>query len=283
MFIAPMALANPLQDATTQHSAEAQLDAPELDDQEQTDRESVRPNAPTDLSIIASAAVRDALIGQLSDSLALENWNDRIDAIGAEHPLWLPESPWVAVNKQLALTPIDYEPADLVNPNIPTNGTSTQLRSEAASALEAMNEAVVAETGTSLVLLSGYRSHEYQSTLYQQYLSRYGRDHADTISARPGHSEHQTGWAIDVGASDSSCVLQQCFAETSAGEWLKTDAWRFGYIVRYPQGGDAITGFSFEPWHLRYVGPELAAYMHDEGYQTLEEVLGLQSAPDYIG
>lgn len=122
--------------------------------------------------------------------------------------------------------------------------------------------------GYSMPLMSGYRSFETQEELYNDYVTVDGVEKANTYSAWPGHSEHQTGLAFDVGWVD----LQ--FADTPAGRWLANHAHEYGFIIRYPKGKEAITGYQFEPWHIRYLGVELASKVHKSGL-CLEEYLGI--------
>ena len=129
---------------------------------------------------------------------------------------------------------------------------------EARTAFEQM--AADAKTfGFYLVAFSGFRSYEYQTTLYNNYVNRDGKEEADRYSARPGHSEHQTGLAFDVGEkSREDLWLTAEFGETPAGKWLADNAHKYGFILRYPEGKEDITGFMYESWHFRYVGVEKA-------------------------
>lgn len=122
--------------------------------------------------------------------------------------------------------------------------------------------------GYSLPMVSGYRSFDYQDELYNDYVAVDGVEKADTYSAWPGHSEHQTGLAFDVGWVD----LQ--FAYTGAGQWLANHAHEYGFIIRYPEGKEAVTGYQYEPWHIRYLGTELAEKVYESGL-CLEEYLGV--------
>ena len=189
----------------------------------------------------------------------------------------------VLVNKRHALIPVDYAPNDLVamsDIGVPSaNGHS--LRAPAANAMRAMRDAALAEAGISLDMTSGYRGYDLQTELYNSYVSGMGQAPADATSARPGFSEHQTGLAADISATDEPCALQACFADQPAGQWLAANAWRFGFILRYPAGRTATTGYEFEPWHYRFVGEEAARGMHDAGIQTWEEYVGSEDAPDY--
>ena len=105
-----------------------------------------------------------------------------------------------------------------------------------------------------MTLASGYRSYATQIVTYNGWVSSEGRAAADTASARPGYSEHQTGWAFDIGDGGGACSFQPCFAEQPAAVWAKANAHRFGFVVRYPLTQQAITGYLYESWHLRYVG-----------------------------
>lgn len=124
--------------------------------------------------------------------------------------------------------------------------------------------------GLNIYISSGYRSYSYQEGLYNNYVSWYGKATADTFSARAGHSEHQTGLAIDVNSVDDS------FAGTPESVWLANHAHEFGFIIRYPEGKENITGYKYEPWHIRYLGVEKATEVYNSGL-TLEEYLGIDS------
>lgn len=130
--------------------------------------------------------------------------------------------------------------------------------------------AAAAQEGLNIYLSSGFRSYEYQSRIYNNYSSLYGAETADTFSARPGHSEHQTGLAIDVNTIDDS------FAGTPEAIWLAEHAHEYGFIIRYPEGKSHITGYKYEPWHIRYLGVETATAVYNSGL-TLEEYLGISS------
>lgn len=191
-----------------------------------------------------------------------------------------PASPWVVVNKLRPLQPREYRPADLVRVPVPhTNPVS--LRAEASAAVVAMFDAFTAETGMSLQSLSAYRSYSTQVAVYNGHVRNRGQAYADVSSARPGHSEHQTGLSLDIGSLPAVCAFQACFGETAHGRWLAENAWRFGFVLRYPADLTSITGYKYEPWHVRYVGPPLASEMRTTGTATLEEFFGLPPAPDY--
>ncbi|WP_368497785.1 D-alanyl-D-alanine carboxypeptidase family protein [Herbiconiux sp. A18JL235] len=196
-----------------------------------------------------------------------------------------PLSPWVVVNKQRPLADgAGYVPPDLVQlaPDIP-NPNGHLLRADAAAALEQMFAAAQAEIGVQLVAQSGYRSYDSQVAAYDYYVNLLGTEGADLTSARPGYSEHQTGMAMDILGRDSGCTLDDgpCFASAGSGQWLAANAYRFGWVLRYPDGGTPVTGYEFEPWHYRWVGVPLATEMHTTGITTLEEFFGLPPAPGY--
>jgi len=173
----------------------------------------------------------------------------------------------VLVNKSRPLNPATYAPADLVN----ARGSGQYLRAEAAAWLNGLFQGA-ADAGTGgLAVVSGYRSYAQQQQVYSSYVNLYGQAQADLISARPGYSEHQTGLAVDVGNANGSCGLSTCFGDTAAGMWVAANAYKYGFIVRYPNGYTNITGYSYEPWHLRYVGVDLATDMKRRGFATLEQ------------
>lgn len=187
-----------------------------------------------------------------------------------------PQSITVMVNKQYAL-PDNYSPDDLVYPEVrfifSEKIEKRMLRKEAAEALERLFEGAEKD-GIYLSGVSGYRSHATQTSLFQRYVDRDGEEKAKTYSAVPGHSEHETGLAIDVTSSDGKCAAQDCFGGTPEALWLADHAHEYGFIIRYPEDKDAITGYQYEPWHLRYVGKDLAGEIMEKGL-TLEEYYGV--------
>ncbi len=194
-----------------------------------------------------------------------------------------PSSLWVVVNKKHPLSPASYAPNDLVIPKVaqrvPGN-ESMQLRHEAAAATEAMFGSA-AQQNISLMISSGYRSYTYQVNLYASYVHKSGQAEADKISARPGHSEHQTGLAFDVEPASQNCEILPCFADTAEGKWIKAESYKYGFIIRYTPDKVDVTGYSSEPWHLRYVGIELATEMHNQNIRTLEEFFGITGGDSY--
>lgn len=129
--------------------------------------------------------------------------------------------------------------------------------------------------GVTITGISSYRSYSYQAGLYSRYKSKYGQREADRFSARPGHSEHQTGLAFDFGGTNKSYWLEESFDRTVEGKWLAANAHKYGYILRYPKGKESVTGYMYEPWHYRYVGTDNATKIKESG-KILEEYLGVR-------
>ena len=179
---------------------------------------------------------------------------------------------WVVVNKTRQLNPKNYAPA-LTALNLPGGG---QMRPEAAAALTQMFADYQAASGAQLKVVSAYRSYSTQVSTYNGWVSRLGQAQADRQSARPGFSEHQSGLAVDINTG-----ADQGFGATPAGMWLAANSYKYGFIVRYPDGLEPITGYEYEPWHFRFVGVDLATEMHATGVQTLEQFFGLPAAPNY--
>ncbi|MFH5186442.1 D-alanyl-D-alanine carboxypeptidase family protein [Paenibacillus sp. TAB 01] len=193
---------------------------------------------------------------------------------GAEQVVANPESVTVLVNKQYSL-PSSYEPKDLVYPNVPFTFKEQiekrKMRKEAAQALEKLF-AGAKKDGIFLAGVSAYRSHATQTSVYNNYVKKDGEEKARTYSAVPGHSEHETGLAIDVSGSDGKCAAEDCFGSTKEASWLAKHASEYGFIIRYLKGKESITGYQYEPWHIRYVGTEIAKEITAKGI-TLEEYL----------
>ena len=189
---------------------------------------------------------------------------------------------WVVVNKGRALPSI-YVPDNLVVPEVPlrlsANTSEMQLRQEAASALAAMFDSAKNQN-VDLMLASGYRSYSDQVAVYNNYVTQSGAAKADTFSARPGHSEHQTGLAADVEPVSRTCEVEQCFENTKEGQWLAANAYKFGFIIRYQKSTENLTGYEYEPWHVRYVGVDLAAELQKSG-QTMEQFFNLPIYTSY--
>jgi D-alanyl-D-alanine carboxypeptidase len=194
-----------------------------------------------------------------------------------------PTSIWVIVNKQHPLNPVTYVPSDLVYPNVPlasAGADNMHLRRESANAMEQMFVAAK-KAGISLMLTSGYRSYSYQKTVYNGYVQTLGQAAADKQSARPGYSEHQTGWAADVEPTTRHCELDACFGDTPEGKWVAANSYKYGFIIRYQSNAESITGYEYEPWHVRYVGTGLSNEMHSNGIQTLEQFFNVSGGTTY--
>lgn len=192
-----------------------------------------------------------------------------------------PAHVWVVVNKARPLAPIDFAPGSLADIPLQMTTSSGQARADVASAVGEMAEAAADEGAGRIGANNGYRSYDLQVATHASHVRSSGQASADASSARAGHSEHQTGLAIDLVACDSRCGAIESFGATAQGEWIAANAWEYGFIVRYEQVGSGITGYKPEPWHLRYLGRDLAAAYHQGGYHTLEEFFGLPAAPDY--
>ena len=188
----------------------------------------------------------------------------------------------ILINKTHELSK-DYWPEDLVIIDRFVSGVGSEdthkLRSTAAEALNKMLDAAEAE-GLEIRLRTGFRSYGYQASLYQSYVNNQGQEEADTYSARPGFSEHQTGLACDLGGKSENFALSYKFGDTPEGKWVAEHAHEYGFIIRYTDGKTVdgirkpgeITGYVFEPWHVRYVGSDHAEKIHELGI-TLEEYL----------
>ncbi len=159
----------------------------------------------------------------------------------------------LVANKSYSL-PSTYDPGMLPE----TEAAFDQLTADAAA------------QGLDIYLGSGYRDYAFQVECYNSMVDAYGKEYADSVSARPGFSEHQTGYTIDCNTIDNT------FAETDEGRWLAEHCWEYGFIIRYPQGKEAITGYDYESWHIRYVGVEHAQAIWEQGI-TLEEYLDIDS------
>ena len=161
------------------------------------------------------------------------------------------------VNRQHAISKY-YSPATR---KVNGSGMSQSMREDAADAIEEMFAAAKAD-GITLSVVSGYRSYSKQSTIYSRKKASQGEAAADRISARPGTSEHQLGLAMDLAQKNSS-TLNAGFAKTKEGQWVEANAHRFGFIIRYLQDYEDVTGYVYEPWHVRYVGVEHATALYE--------------------
>ncbi len=179
----------------------------------------------------------------------------------------------VVVNKERNLSE-DYVPSDLVKitdvPTLLASPEVNQLRKPAAEALTKLVEAAKEEINIQLYARSGYRSYRTQESTYNGYVKNHGQAEADKFSAKAGQSEHQTGLAIDISSESVNFLLEEEFGDTVEGKWVAENAHRFGFIVRYPKGKEDVTGYMYEPWHLRYLGVDLATKVYESGL-TLEQ------------
>lgn len=188
------------------------------------------------------------------------------------------------VNKQHPLES-DYKPTDLVVPDVKFSFSGEdqkkQLRREAAEAIERLF-AAAKKDGIELRAVSGYRSYARQKSIFENNARTKGEEEANRTSARPGESEHQTGLAMDVSAASVNYALEEVFGETVEGIWLAEHAQEYGFIIRYPKEKEDITGYKYEPWHLRYVGEDIAQFVTEQGL-TLEEYLLDDNSPQTAG
>ncbi|KKL92429.1 hypothetical protein LCGC14_1884790, partial [marine sediment metagenome] len=175
------------------------------------------------------------------------------------------------VDKEHGLPPA-YAPPNLVEippewiaPGFP----SELLRKEASEALVVMLRAARAE-GHELRLRSAYRSYEEQATTFQYWIDQLGEEEARRVSAPPGHSEHQLGTTVDLTSASVGWQLEQAFGQTPEGQWLAAHAHEYGFPLSYPQGAEAITGYTYEPWHFRYIGRDQAANWAQSGLTLIE-------------
>ena len=181
------------------------------------------------------------------------------------------------VNKTHSL-PDGYIPSELASPKVSAvNSAKTKMTPEAAAALEALF-AKAKQDNIKLTAISGYRSYERQKAIFTSNTNKYGSAAAaNQFSARPGQSEHQTGLAMDVSSPSVNFTLSQAFGDTREGQWLKENAPHYGFIIRYPRNKEAITGYQYEPWHIRYVGKSAALEIAARNI-TLEEYLAASSS-----
>lgn len=188
------------------------------------------------------------------------------------------------VNREKHL-PKDYAPSDLVKPKVDTRKSSLQeriyMREEAAHALEDMFKAALTESALKLLAVSGYRSYGTQQVLFNQKAAAVSAATASLTVAKPGESEHQLGLAMDVQCPDT-LTLSSNFAQTEEGRWVEENAHRFGFIIRYKAEWKSMTGYNYEPWHIRYIGVAHATAVHmlNIPYETYyEQVIRL---PEYV-
>ncbi|KAB3536043.1 M15 family metallopeptidase [Alkaliphilus pronyensis] len=202
-----------------------------------------------------------------------ENHKEEENIVNVEDP----EDILVLVNKERQL-PSDYVPSDLVIPNVSFSFSEDlpkkYMRKVAAEALEELFDEAEKDA-IELFAVSGYRSYSRQKSIFEANVRRKGEKEANKTSAFPGQSEHQTGLAMDVSSRSVALRLTEELGNVKEGIWLKENAHRFGFIIRYPKGKETTTGYTYEPWHLRYVGKEEAEAIYSSDI-TLEEYLGFE-------
>lgn len=203
---------------------------------------------------------------------AASSLQSTVEVVGDKNVVTNPDAITVIVNKERSL-PDGYEPTDLVEPDVPFSfdepHEKRHLRQEAADALEELF-AAAEEDNIELRAVSGYRSYDRQVAVFNSSVERNGEEYALRVSAQPGKSEHQTGLSIDVSSPSVGNVLEEILGDTKEGKWLAEHAPEFGFIIRYLEGREETTGYVYEPWHIRYVGKELAPDIAASGL-TLEE------------
>ncbi|UOE54067.1 M15 family metallopeptidase [Bacillus sp. CMF12] len=212
--------------------------------------------------------------GIQDDPLSLEAayFND-VKVVDGRNIIQNPENVMALVNKQFSL-PDGYEPSKLMIPEVAFSYGKLDLeksymRQDAAQALEKLFTGALNQ-GVELFAVSGYRSFTRQSQVFDAEVNRVGKEKAVLAVAIPGSSEHQTGLSMDISSRSANLELSEEFGETKEGKWLAENAHRYGFILRYPKGKEAITGYKFEPWHFRYVGTEAAKVIYEKKW-TLEE------------
>ncbi len=174
--------------------------------------------------------------------------------------------------------PDDFKPQNLVKPETPYfgYGENYKLRKVAADALDKLCKDAK-KANLTINNVSAYRSIDYQRDLYKSNVKQKGEEHANKFSSKPGHSEHHTGLCTDVSSPIMNHSLEQNYIEKPEGKWLAENAHKYGFIIRYPKGKANLTGYEYEPWHIRYLGVPLATYLY-ETELTYEEFLALQVA-----
>ena len=173
----------------------------------------------------------------------------------------------VLVNKNNKLDSL-FIPNDLEDINLKFANKDKKLRGDARIAFEKLSNDAY-KKGLKIIVVSAFRAYSYQKNLYNKYVIENGLEYADRCSARAGHSEHQTGLAIDIMGSNNDYNI---FDKSKEFNWMTNNAHKYGFILRYPKGKEHITGFKYEPWHYRYVGIEAASIIHEKKI-TLEEYI----------
>lgn len=206
----------------------------------------------------SSSEVSPAALGEQAQSPAVDKSSEYLILVNKSHGL----------NKA-------YEPEDLRKVRDAANDRDAEYQKLRKAAAKSFRKLVAGAkaAGCTIKLTTGYRPYSYQKTLYKQYIDMDGKDKAEQYSAKPGYSEHQTGLSADVSSPFVGYQLVRKYGRTKAGKWLAENGHYYGFIIRYPKGKEEITGYEYEPWHIRYVGKEAAAEIY-ERQLTLEEYLG---------
>ncbi|WP_175639555.1 M15 family metallopeptidase [Metabacillus schmidteae] len=207
------------------------------------------------------------------DFLLESEYFNQVKQVNGNNIIENPTNLLVMVNKDFVL-PSDYEPNDLVVPNVEfsfgdQDVPKKYIRKVAADALEELFQ-LADKDGIELFAVSGYRSYSRQEGIFNVEKQDKGEEYALQAVALPGQSEHQSGLAMDISSRSVNLEITEEFGETKEGKWVKENAHRAGFIIRYPDNKESITGYQYEPWHLRYVGKEKAAIMYEKDL-TLEE------------
>ncbi len=176
-----------------------------------------------------------------------------------------PDDILVLVNKNNQLLS-SYIPNNLESISLKYANNDKYLKKEAKIAFEKLSEDAY-KLGYHIIAVSAYRDYNYQKELFDYYVKKKGLEYALDCSAKPGHSEHQTGLALDVEGSNKD---YDNFENSKEFIWMKDNSYKYGFILRYPKGKENITGFKYEPWHYRYVGIDVAKYIYENNL-TLEE------------
>jgi len=227
----------------------------------------------SDKALTADSGVLTASYEGHTSDISIKIFNSLDDNINDDSVVTNVSAYDMIVNKSRHLSS-SYVPEDLVLlDGIPTslqNPEVNQLRKVAYDALKELFTKAKEEKSFELYARSGYRSYNTQVSLYNSYVSNHGKEAADKFSAKPGQSEHQTGLAMDITCEAMNYLLDVTFGDTEEGKWVAENAYKFGFVIRYPKGKEEITGYQYEPWHLRYVGVTLANEVYDSQL-TLEE------------
>ena len=249
----------------------------ETNDEEQNQPNQETPESPTDSSQ-QSESPNDEQNPKTEEEpvppeLQLESqFFNEVKLVDGKQVIQNPENKLALVNKEYALG--EYKPKDLIRPNVPfvfgnQELEKAQLRKEAAQQLEMMFTDAKSQQ-IYLTAISGYRSYEYQEMLLEREIAQFGEEKAVMAVAPPGQSEHQSGLAMDISSKSNNFQVNIEFGDTKEGKWLKENASKYGFILRYPEDKVDITKYQYEPWHFRYVGKEAAKVIKENNW-TLEE------------